>query len=141
MPRSGFSPHTRLAARANRKSPTLGEKMMWAYLRSLREFGARVRREAPIGTYIADFAWLSARLVVEVDGASHDLPGRADHDREKDQFLASRGFKVVRVRDADVIGNRADAFDRVEAAVRPHLSYPSPRPSPQGGGEPAVPLR
>jgi very-short-patch-repair endonuclease len=113
---------------------------MWAYLRSFRAFGGRFRREAPIGSYIADFAWLSARIVVEVDGASHDLPGRADHDRERDRFLASRGFQVLRFRDADVLANDPDVFGAIEAVVQPLLSYPSPSPSPQEGGELAASL-
>ena len=114
---------------------------MQEYLRSLRPFGARFRREAPIGPFVVDFAWLSARIVIEVDGASHDLPGRAESDAERDRFLRFRGFHVIRLRDADVIGNRAEAFGLVEAAVRPHLRYPSPSPSPQGGGERAEPLQ
>jgi very-short-patch-repair endonuclease len=111
---------------------------MWEYLRGLRPFGARFRREAPIGPYIADFVWLSARIVIEVDGASHDLPGRSEKDRERNTFLNSRGFRVLRVRDADVIANSAAAFGTVEEAIRPHLSCPSPSPSPQGGGERAA---
>jgi very-short-patch-repair endonuclease len=111
---------------------------MWAYLRSLRPFGARFRRETPIGAYIADFAWLAARVVIEVDGASHDLPGRADRDRERDQFLAGRGFRVLRFRDAAILANDPAVFGTIEAAVRPHLRYPAPSPSRQGGGERAA---
>jgi very-short-patch-repair endonuclease len=95
---------------------TLGEKSMWEYLRTLREFGAHFRREIPIGPYVVDFAWLSARIVIEVDGTSHDIPGRERQDAARDRFLESQGFDVVRVRDADVIANAERAFGPIEEA-------------------------
>ena len=121
MPHSNIELRVRQRARRLRKKRTLGEKAVQEYLRALRPFGARFRREAPIGPYIVDFAWLSARIAIEVDGASHDLPGRAERDLERDAFLRSQGFRVIRVRDTDIIGNSADAFARIEEAVRPLL--------------------
>src|ERR1700742_4599216 len=131
MPRSVIEPRVRDRARALRRSRTLGEKAMQEYLRGFRPFGARFRRETPIGPYVVDFAWLSARIVVEVDGASHDLLGRSENDPEKSRFLRSREFTVIRLRDADAIANLPSAFAPIEEAVRPHLRYPSPNPSPQ----------
>ncbi|MGH6925383.1 MAG: endonuclease domain-containing protein [Propylenella sp.] len=125
----------RIRAQQLRKSRTLGEKAVQGYLRAFRPYGARFRRETPIGPYVVDFAWLSARIVIEVDGASHDLSGRVDHDLAKDTFLRSRGFRVIRVRDSDAIANVERAFALIEEAVRPHLRNPSPSPSPQGGEE------
>jgi very-short-patch-repair endonuclease len=137
--RSVIEPRVRDRARELRKKKTLGEKAMQAYLRSFRPFGARFRRETPIGPYIVDFAWLSARIVVEIDGASHDLPERSEHDAEKNRFLKARGFQVFRVRDLDAIANFKSAYAPIEEAVRPLLRHPSPNPSPQGGGEPPHP--
>jgi very-short-patch-repair endonuclease len=134
MPRSVIEPRVRDKARELRKKRTLGERAMQEYLRALRPYWARFRRETPIGPYVVDFAWLSARVVVEVDGASHDLAGRSEHDAEKNQFLKARGFQVLRVRDADAIANSPSAHAAIEEAVRPHLSYPSPSPTPPGGG-------
>jgi very-short-patch-repair endonuclease len=114
---------------------TLGEKAMQGYLRAFRPYGARFRRVTPIGPYVVDFAWLSAKIVIEADGATHDLSGSAEHDAAKDHFLKARGFKVIRVSDGDVIANLPSAFASIEEAIRLHLSHPSPNPSPQGGGE------
>jgi very-short-patch-repair endonuclease len=135
MPRSVIEPRVRDHARELRKKRTLGEKAMQEYLRAYRPYGARFRREAPIGPSVVDFAWLSARIVIEIDGASHDLPGRSEHDAEKNRFLKARGFKVFRVRDLDAIANLESAYAPIEEAVRPYLRHPSPNPSPQGGGE------
>ena len=145
MPRSDIAPSVRKRARMLRKSTTRGEREMQVYLRSLRPFGAHFRREVPIGPYVVDFAWLSARIAIEVDGASHDLEGRDAQDEARDCFLRSQGFVVVRVRDADVIANSPTAFAPIENAIARFLRTPPPArpstssgratPSPQGGGE------
>jgi very-short-patch-repair endonuclease len=134
MLHTNIDSRVRERARRLRKNKTLGEKAMQEYPRSLRPFGAHLRREVPIGPFIVDFAWLSARIVIEVDGASHDLPGRSERDGERDIFLHSQGFRVIRLRDADVIANAAKAFAIIEEAVRPHLSPPPLTPPHKGEG-------
>jgi very-short-patch-repair endonuclease len=88
---------------------------MWKLLRSLRSRGARFRRETPIGQYIADFAWLSAKIVVEVDGDSH-ATGR-QHDQRRDAFLTAQGYRVIRFENPDVI----EAPDSVLAKLEREL--------------------
>ena len=152
MPHSNIETNVRSRARKLRKSRTLGEKAMQEYLRALRRYGAHFRREVPIGPYVVDFAWLSAHIVAEVDGASHRLPERREQDAERDTFLRSQGFRVIRVDDADAVVNAEKAFAPIEEAVKPRLrpcpekakrdrrrsvrgEDPSPSPSPHGGGE------
>jgi very-short-patch-repair endonuclease len=78
---------------------------MWNILRDFRPRGARFRRETPIGPYIADFAWLSARIVVEVDGDSHETTHGRRHDAARDRFLAAEGFTVLRFDNMQVLDN------------------------------------
>ncbi len=93
---------------------------MWDMLRDFRPYGGRFRRETPIGPYIADFAWLSARIVVEVDGDTHEtLAGRA-HDAARDAFLQRQGFTVLRFDNAQVIEGPDYVFTEIERHVR-HL--------------------
>ena len=132
MPHTRIEPRIRDYARQNRLASTAGEKAMWEYLRSFRPYGARFRRQTPIGSYIADFAWLSARIVVEVDGATHDIERNLERDKRKDSFLRSQGFTVFRVNDNEIIANSLDAFSKIDAAIRGSLSAP-PQPLPTRG--------
>jgi very-short-patch-repair endonuclease len=104
---------------------------MHEYLRSFRPFGAHFRREVPIGPYVVDFAWLSARIAIEVDGASHDTADRRAQDGARDVFLRSQGFTLVRVADAEVIANSPHVFSRIEEVVLPKLGTPPPAASRQ----------
>ena len=69
------------------------ERRVWYHLRGRRLAGFKFRRQQPIGPYFADFACLSASLVVEVDGEFHE----PESDRRKDQYLRARGFRVMRI--------------------------------------------
>src|SRR5690606_699407 len=59
-------------ARALRRNQTEAERALWQKLRVLKAEGFHFRRQAPIGTYIADFACHSLKLVIEVDGGQHN---------------------------------------------------------------------
>jgi very-short-patch-repair endonuclease len=114
MPHSNIAPETRARAKRLRRQMTNAEAAMWNLLREFRPRGARFRRETPIGPYIADFAWLSARIVVEVDGDSHELREGRRHDAQRDRFLRSQGFTVLRFDNLDVTKRSEWVFASIE---------------------------
>ena len=59
-------------ARELRRTMSLPEVVLWQALRKRRLAGLRVRRQHPMGPYILDFYYPSARLALEVDGQAHD---------------------------------------------------------------------
>jgi very-short-patch-repair endonuclease len=122
MPHSNIDPKTRKRARSLRRELTKAEQEMWDLLRDFRPRGARFRRETPIGAYIADFAWLSARVVVEVDGDNHETDHGQRHDRRRDAFLAEEGFTILRFDNADVLSSPDSVFVILEHELAPFLS-------------------
>ncbi len=76
---------------------TDGERRLWAELRDFRRhFGIHVRRQAPIGHFIADFAVHERKLIIEVDGEHHFLPDRLPRDAVRDRWFVSQGYTVLR---------------------------------------------
>ncbi len=80
---------------------TFAEVKLWGYLRR-NELGVRFRRQHPIGPYIADFAALVPRVIVETDGYSHHREQAGDHDEQRDRWLTSQGWTVLRFPDEEV---------------------------------------
>ncbi|WP_280137771.1 endonuclease domain-containing protein [Sinorhizobium glycinis] len=115
---SNIDPKVRQRARKLRTEMTKAEAAMWNMLRDPRPLGARFRRETPVGPYIADFAWLSARLIVEVDGDSHETDAGRRHDKRRDEFLGAQGFTVLRFDNSQVL----DGPDYVFLSIRKHAS-------------------
>jgi very-short-patch-repair endonuclease len=88
MPRQ--NPELTRFAREMRAEPTRAEAILWLSLRG-KSLGVRFRRQVPIGPYIADFACLSHRLIVEIDGLTHDEPGQYEYDQRRDRWFGSQG--------------------------------------------------
>jgi very-short-patch-repair endonuclease len=56
-------------ARELRRGMTESERKLWSGLRA-EQLGFKFRRQHPLGNYIADFACLDPKLIVELDGRS-----------------------------------------------------------------------
>ncbi|MBS0268048.1 MAG: endonuclease domain-containing protein [Proteobacteria bacterium] len=124
-------------ARELRNNATAAERRLWHRLRVLKVSGQRFRRQVPIDHFIADFACLSHRLIVEVDGATHATDEEIESDTRRQRYLESQGFMVLRFQNSDVVTNIDGVMDTV-VGVFDQLAYeitPTPNPSPQGGGE------
>jgi very-short-patch-repair endonuclease len=99
----------------NRRALTVSEARLWSAL-SARQLGVQFRRQVPLaGRFIVDFAAPSARLVVEVDGASHAHRGGAD--KRRDRALTALGWRVLRLDAALVMSDLASAVALVQRAL------------------------
>jgi len=103
-------------AQAMRREPTKAEEIVWRSLRT-SGLGVKFRRQVPIGPYVADFACLPAKLVVELDGPPHDKPQQAMRDRVRDGWFLAHGWQVVRVPNAVVFGGGDMVLERIKAAL------------------------
>ena len=72
---------------------TNAEQRLWFRLRR-GQLGARFRRQHPLGNYIADFACLAPKLIVEADGSQHAT--QKDHDTRREAFFSAHGFSMLR---------------------------------------------
>jgi very-short-patch-repair endonuclease len=137
MPRNEVNKIQRDRAKQLRRAMTRAETLLWRHLKANRLSGLGFRRQTPMGNYIADFVAHSCKLVVEVDGESHDFEERLRHDHRRDEWLASRGYRVLRFTDDDVMKNLEGVVIAIglaaEQAVPPSLTLPR-----KGGGNVSV---
>jgi very-short-patch-repair endonuclease len=94
------------------------------------------RRQTPIGPYIADFACLRARLLIELDGPPHSFEEKQQKDRLRDAWLQKEGYRVLRFWNQDVFDNVDSILDTIYAALYGSLEAEASAtpPSPSGGG-------
>ncbi len=90
-------------ARELRQTQTPFEAKMWSLLRDRRLEGFKFRRQHPIDRFVADFTCVDAKLIIELDGNSHD--DRLEQDAARDQFLRDNDWHTLRVRNADLLHN------------------------------------
>ena len=96
------SAHMRTRARGLRKNPTIPERILWGLLRDRRLAAAKFRRQHCVGPYIVDYYCAAARLVVELDGRSHDDRGNSDRERQDYLEYVAR-LRVIRIGNDDVL--------------------------------------
>ena len=100
-------------ARSLRKNGTKGEAILWKEaLKAKQMMGYQFNRQFPIGNYIVDFISRKLKLIIEIDGSSHDFTGKKD--REKQDFLESIGYRILRFSEGNVVYN----LDRVVAEIQ-----------------------
>jgi very-short-patch-repair endonuclease len=121
------STRQRTRARTLRRDQTDAEQIVWNAIRARRLCGARFRRQTPIGPFIVDFVCNDARLVVEIDGGQHYETEHLKRDARRDEFLAAKGYRILRFSNYDVMTNRQGVFETIAAAVAHALSPPLPR--------------
>ncbi|MBS0482460.1 MAG: DUF559 domain-containing protein [Proteobacteria bacterium] len=116
-------------ARANRKQMSEPATRMWLQLRAGRFEGIKFRREKVIGNYIADFVANKPKLVIEIDGDTHDADD--DRDRIRTRCLEEQGYRVQRYTNVDVMQNIDGVLIHL-AGVIAGMRPPLPTLSPEG---------
>jgi very-short-patch-repair endonuclease len=103
-------------AKILRRNATDAERLLWSRLRSRQLAGYRFRRQRPIGNYVCDFVCLSDRVVVELDGSQH--VEQADYDDQRDSFLRSSGYRVLRFWNSDVMDRLDTVLETIFQALQ-----------------------
>lgn len=87
---------------------TDGELKLWSELREFRRlYGIHVRKQAPVGPFIADFVVHAHKLVIEVDGEHHFTQEGLTRDAQRDRWFAQQGYRVVHLN----TGELSSSFD------------------------------
>jgi very-short-patch-repair endonuclease len=111
-------------SRELRANMTQAECKLWGHLKARRVAGVRFNRQFPIGEFICDFVSRGAKLVIEVDGATHGESERADAQRTR--FIEQHGYRVIRFWNNEIMGNAEGVVAKIERVLR---DMPSPNPS------------
>jgi very-short-patch-repair endonuclease len=140
MPHAVVSELQRGRAKQLRRTMTRAETLLWRYIKANRIDGLGFRRQVPLQNYIADFVCFAAKVVIELDGESHDFVERQNADRDRDAFFAEQGFQVLRFTNEQVMSNLEDVVEAIRQAIAyraPGLP-PSPALPHKGGGSEAA---
>ncbi len=100
-----------------RRNPTSAEIRFWRLIWPLRHAGHHFRKQVALGPYVVDFACHAARLVIEVDGDTHYSDTALVADQGRDAYLRSRGYRVLRFTNAEVMSNGEGVFQVVQTAL------------------------
>jgi very-short-patch-repair endonuclease len=98
-------------ARDLRHNATDAERCLWQHLRGRRLNGLKFRRQYPIAGYVADFACVEAKLVIELDGGQH--LEQAECDTNRTRKMQVNGYRVLRFWNDDVLLRTEAVLDEI----------------------------
>jgi len=123
---------TKPRAQALRKELTPSEKKLRDLLRTIE--GAHFRKEVAVDDYVFDFGWLSARLLIEIDGSIHERADVQANDNDKTIHAIANGFRVLRFANNDVWDRPAWVVAQVRSALNTNAAdRPPPLAPPRKG--------
>ena len=109
----GAEKSTFILAKQLRKNSTKAEKILWQLLRNRRFNGYKIRRQHPIGKYVADFYCHKSRLIIETDGEVHDNAQQIEYDSERDEFMEKMGLKILRIKNEELFNDQNTVLDLI----------------------------
>ncbi len=116
-----YNKRLRPLARELRNNPTKAERRIWYELLSGRQFGGyQFLRQRIIDQYIVDFFCKELRLVIEIDGKTHEFEDVKQNDVVREKRLQSLGYSVVRFSDWEVLNNLGEVAELLTAEIE-HL--------------------
>ena len=104
-------------AKMLRKNMTEQEKVLWNLLRNNQFYGLKFRRQVPIGNYVADFVCEMHNVIIELDGGQHNEPENIEKDKQRTDFLESKGYKIIRFWNNEIDNNLEGACEVIYRTI------------------------
>jgi very-short-patch-repair endonuclease len=104
-------------AREQRALAVQAEAIISRAVRNRKCEGAKFQRQVPLGDYIIDFICFEHRLIVEIDGPSHEVPQQRLADKDRDSWLREQRFRILRLANELVIASTELAMARIRDAL------------------------
>jgi len=111
-----YNPKLKERARELRNNSTPSEIKLWKSLRASQLKGYTFNRQKPLDEFIVDFYCRKLKLVIEVDGNSHN--GKEAYDKKRQQRLETLGCTVIRFYDHDVMKHIDGVLYKIEQTIQ-----------------------
>jgi len=95
-----------------RNNATTSEKRLWKFLNKKQQV-FKFRRQHGIGPFIVDFYLPNKKIAIEIDGSIHNNIIRQAYDQRREEFLISKGIKVIRFTNEEIKYNIDEVIRRI----------------------------
>ncbi|MEP5614428.1 MAG: endonuclease domain-containing protein [Cyclobacteriaceae bacterium] len=131
----GAPPSIYEKAKMLRASMTKHEKILWEVLKSNKVLGLRFKAQHPIHSFVADFYCHKLKLVIEIDGSSHDTIDQQSYDEGRNFDMKELGISTIRFSNSDIDNDLNHVRDRVIATCTSLFENPNQLFTPTLKGE------
>jgi very-short-patch-repair endonuclease len=113
----GPDPKSTSRARTLRREQTAAESKLWSCLRNRQLSGVKFSRQVSIGPFFVDFCCHEAKLIIEIDGVTHETPEELASDARRTAWLVGQGYRVIRFRNEELMGDLDFVLERIQLSL------------------------
>lgn len=124
-----YNPKLKEFARQLRNNCTKSEIRLWKCLKGKQTCGYDFHRQKPLLNFIADFYCYELRLVIELDGYTHQFEETIIKDKIKERELNKIGLNVLRFEDEEVMNDIENVLRTIENYIQQYEVEHTPNPS------------
>ena len=106
-----------IRVRSLRREQTLAESKLWACLRNRQLNGGKFARQVSIGPFFADFCCRETKLVIEIDGVTHETPDELASDSRRSAWLKTQGYRIIRFNSEELMGDLDVVLERIQQSL------------------------
>jgi very-short-patch-repair endonuclease len=117
-----YRPKLKSIARTLRKNMTLSEILLWQQIKGKQLLGYDFHRQKPILDYVVDFYCPELKLVIEIDGDSHE--GKDNSDRIRQEKIEALGLHVLRYSDLEIKTNLDGILLHIKEWIEENATHP-----------------
>ena len=99
-----------------RKKSTKEEIILWSRLRD-NKLSCKFKRQHSIGGYILDFYCSEYKLIIELDGTTHNTSDAKEYDKIRDIYFSELGYKTIRFLNSEIKND----IEKVVNNIQVHL--------------------
>jgi very-short-patch-repair endonuclease len=117
MKTSNYNKNLKHYARENRLDGTKGEAILWKKILRAKKTGYQFNRQFSIENYIVDFISRELKLIIEIDGSSHDSAVQSAKDLDRENALRELGYTIIRFKEVEVTHQVDEVVDKIEEVI------------------------
>ena len=111
-----YNPNLKILARDLRKQRILSEVILWKAIKG-KALKVEFHRQVPMLSFIVDFYCHEIKLVIEIDGSSHNYDEVIQYDNHRQELIKKYGVTFLRFLDNDVRNNLQNVLDEIAAKI------------------------
>lgn len=127
-----YNPKLKELARKLRNNSTKSEIALWQELKGKKMYGYDFHRQKPLLNYIADFYCYELKLVIELDGYTHQFEKVQIKDEQKQAELEKLGLTVMRFQDSEIFNDMNNVLRVIEGYIKNFEENTPSSPSQEG---------
>ncbi len=107
-----YNPRLKILAKELRKQRILSKVILWKVIKG-KSLKVEFHRQVPMLEFIVDFYCHELKLVIEIDGSSHQYDESFKDDMMRQQLIENYGVTCIRFLDSDVKNNLENVLKEI----------------------------